>query len=138
MAETAETAVRVKTAEMEVTAVMLAQVPTQMAVMAEMEAQTEPMEGVVATEEAGIIHPVVMVVTVAVTETGETEGMLVLAAMEMAATAVMGVKTAEMAETAVMVTDPVMAETEAMRVLAASAVRLAAAGVREDMMVLPG
>ncbi|MGC0840403.1 hypothetical protein [Pantoea agglomerans] len=134
----AETAVRVKTAEMEVTAVMLAQVPTQMAVMAEMEAQTEPMEGVVATEEAGIIHPVVMVVTVAVTETGETEGMLVLAAMEMAATAVMGVKTAEMAETAVMVTDPVMAETEAMRVLAASAVRLAAAGVREDMMVLPG
>jgi len=63
MAETAETAVRVKTAEMEVTAVMLAQVPTQMAVMAEMEAQTEPMEGVVATEEAGIIHPVVMVVT---------------------------------------------------------------------------
>ena len=66
-----------------------------------------------------------MVATVAVTETGETEGMLVLAAMEMAATAVM-------------VTDPVMAETEAMRVLAASAVRLAAAGVREDMMVLPG
>lgn len=64
MAETAETAVRVKTAEMEVTAVMLAQVPTQMAVMAEMEAQTEPMEGVVATEEAGIIHPVVMVVMV--------------------------------------------------------------------------
>ncbi|MGC0835767.1 hypothetical protein WKH27_11890 [Pantoea agglomerans] len=63
MAETAETAVRVKTAEMEVTAVMLAQVPTQMAVMAEMEAQTEPMEGMVATEEAGIIHPVVMVVT---------------------------------------------------------------------------
>ncbi|MBD8142834.1 hypothetical protein [Pantoea agglomerans] len=59
----AETAVRVKTAEMEVTAVMLAQVPTQMAVMAEMEAQTEPMEGMVATEEAGIIHPVVMVVT---------------------------------------------------------------------------
>lgn len=42
---------------------MLAQVPTQMAVMAEMEAQTEPMEGMVATEEAGIIHPVVMVVT---------------------------------------------------------------------------
>lgn len=63
MAETAETAVRVKTAEMEVTAVMLAQVPTQMAVMAEMEAQTEPMEGMVATEEAGVIHPVVMVVT---------------------------------------------------------------------------
>lgn len=63
MAETAETAVRVKTAEMEVTAVMLAQVPTQMAVMAEMAAQTEPMEGMVATEEAGIIHPVVMVVT---------------------------------------------------------------------------
>lgn len=81
---------------------------------------------------------VATVATVAVTETGETEGMLVLAAMEMAATAVMGVKTAEMAETAVMVTDPVMAETEAMRVLAASAVRLAAAGVREDMMVLPG
>ncbi|MBE5681785.1 hypothetical protein [Pantoea agglomerans] len=67
MAETAETAVRVKTAEMEVTAVMLAQVPTQMAVMAEMEAQTEPMEGVVATEEAGIIHPVVMVVMVVTT-----------------------------------------------------------------------
>lgn len=44
---------------------MLAQVPTQMAVMAEMEAQTEPMEGVVATEEAGIIHPVVMVVMAA-------------------------------------------------------------------------
>ncbi|SUC48704.1 hypothetical protein [Pantoea agglomerans] len=64
MAETAETAVRVKTAEMEVTAVMLAQVPTQMAVMAEMEAQTEQMEGMVATEEAGIIHPVVMVVMV--------------------------------------------------------------------------
>lgn len=63
MAETAETAVRVKTAEMEVTAVMLAQVPTQMAVMAEMEAQTEPMEGMVGTEEAGIIPPVVMVVT---------------------------------------------------------------------------
>lgn len=80
---------------------------------------------------------VATVVTVAVTETGETEGMLVLAAMEMAATAVMGVKTAEMEETEVMVTDPVMAETEAMRVLAASAVRLAAAGVREDMMVLP-
>lgn len=84
---------------------------------------------------------VATVVTVAVTETGETEGMLVLAAMEMAATAVMGVKTAETEETEeteVMVTDPVMAETEAMRVLAASAVRLAAAGVREDMMVLPG
>lgn len=81
---------------------------------------------------------VATVATVAVTETGETEGMLVLAAMEMAATAVMGVKTAEMAETEVMVTDPVMAETEAMRVPAASAVRLAAAGVREDMMVLPG
>jgi len=78
------------------------------------------------------------VATVVVTETGETEGMLVLAATVMAATAGMGVKTAEMAETEVMVTDPVMAETEAMRVLAASAVRLAAAGVREDMMVLPG
>lgn len=128
MAETAETAVRVKTAEMEVTAVMLAQVPTQMAVMAEMEAQTEPMEGMVATEEAGIIHPVVMVVTAVMAE----------AMVVMAATAVMGVKTAEMEETEVMVTDPVMAETEAMRVPAASAVRLAAAGVREDMMVLPG
>jgi len=65
MAETAETAVRVKTAEMEVTAVMLAQVPTQMAVMAEMEAQTEQMEGMVATEEAGIIHPVVTAVMAA-------------------------------------------------------------------------
>lgn len=75
MAETAETAVRVKTAEMEVTAVMLAQVPTQMAVMAEMEAQTEPMEGMVATEEAGIIHPVVMVVTAVM-----AEAMVVMAA----------------------------------------------------------
>ncbi|MEN4743406.1 hypothetical protein ABEH08_21765 [Pantoea agglomerans] len=81
---------------------------------------------------------VATVVTVAVTETGETEGMLVLAATEMAATAVMGVKTAEMEETEVMVMDQVMAETEAMRGLAASAVRVAAAGVREDMMVLPG
>lgn len=85
------TVVRVKTAEMAVTAVTLARVPTQ---MAEMEAQTEPMEGIVATEEAGIIHPAVMVMvaTVAVMETGETEGMPVLAATEMAATAVMGGK----------------------------------------------
>ncbi|MSE19489.1 hypothetical protein GKC49_31625, partial [Pantoea agglomerans] len=45
MAETAETVVRVKTEEMAVTAVMLAQVPTPMAVMAVMAAQTEPMEG---------------------------------------------------------------------------------------------
>lgn len=80
----------------------------------------------------------VTVVTVAVTETGETEGMLVLAATEMAATAVMVVKTEEMEGTAVMVTDQVMAETEAMRVLAASAGRVAVAGMREDMMVLPG
>ena len=48
-----------------------------------------------------------------------------------------------MAETAVMLAQAPtqmaeMAETEAMPVLAASAVRLAAAGVREDMMVLPG
>ncbi|WP_263056573.1 hypothetical protein [Pantoea agglomerans] len=64
MAETAETVVRVKTEEMAVTAVMLAQVPTPMAVMAVMAAQTEPMEGMVATEEAGIIHPVVMAVMV--------------------------------------------------------------------------
>ncbi|MGF9657981.1 hypothetical protein AAIH18_11040 [Pantoea agglomerans] len=78
MAETAETAVRVKTAEMEVTAVMLAQVPTQMAVMAEMEAQTEPMEGMVATEEAGIIHPVVMVVMVVTAVMAEA--MVVMAA----------------------------------------------------------
>ncbi|WIL44289.1 hypothetical protein QPJ96_19815 (plasmid) [Pantoea agglomerans] len=95
MVETAVTVVRVKTAEMAVT---LARVPTQMVEMAEMEAQTEPMEGMVATEEAGIIHPAVMVVvavmvaTVAVMETGETEGMPVLAATEMAATAVMGGK----------------------------------------------
>ncbi|WP_312118270.1 hypothetical protein [Pantoea vagans] len=81
---------------------------------------------------------VATVVTVAVMETGETEGMRVLAATEMAATAVMGVKTAEMAETEVMVTNQVMAETAAMRVQAASAVRVAVAGVREDMMVLPG
>ncbi|MCX2202335.1 hypothetical protein ABEI17_20290 [Pantoea agglomerans] len=64
--------------------------------------------------------------------------MLVLAATEMAATAVMVVKTEEMEGTAVMVTDQVMAETEAMRVLAASAGRVAVAGMREDMMVLPG
>lgn len=125
---------------MAVTAVTLARVPTQMAEMAEMEAQTEPMEGMVATEEAGIIHPAVMVMvaTMAVMETGETEGMPVLAATEMAATAVMGGKTAEMVETEVMVTDQVMAETAAMPLQAASAVRVAAAGVREDMMVLPG
>ena len=77
-------------------------------------------------------------VMVAVMEMGETEVMQVLAATEMAATAVMEVKTEEMAETEVMVTDQVMAETEGMRGLAASAVRVAAAGVRVDMMVLPG
>nr|WP_237566737.1 hypothetical protein [Pantoea vagans] len=49
-----------------------------------------------------------------------------------------GGKTAEMVETEVMVTDQVMAETAAMPLQAASAVRVAAAGVREDMMVLPG
>jgi len=38
MVETAETVVRVKTEGMAVTAVMLAQAPTQMAEMAEMEA----------------------------------------------------------------------------------------------------
>ncbi|QCA06674.1 hypothetical protein [Pantoea vagans] len=59
MVETVVTVVRVKTAEMVVTALTLARVPTQ---MAEMEAQTEPMEGMVATEEAGIIHPAVMAV----------------------------------------------------------------------------
>ncbi|MGC0796201.1 hypothetical protein WKH08_23285 [Pantoea agglomerans] len=80
----------------------------------------------------------VVTVAVAVMETGEMEGMRVLAATEMAATAVMGVKTAEMAETEGMVTDQVMAETAAMRGQAASADRVAAAGVREDMMVLPG
>jgi len=62
MAETAETVVRVKTEGMAETAVMQAQAPTQMAEMAEMEAQTGPMEGMVATEEVGIIHPAVMVV----------------------------------------------------------------------------
>lgn len=56
------TVVRVKTAEMAVTAETLARVPTQMAEMAAMEVQTEPMEGMVVTEEAGIIHPAVMVV----------------------------------------------------------------------------
>ncbi|SFO08251.1 hypothetical protein SAMN05428971_2839 [Candidatus Pantoea varia] len=81
---------------------------------------------------------VATVVMVAVTETGEMVEMLVLAVTEMAATAVMEVKTEEMAETEVMVTDQVMAETEAMRVLAASVVRVAAAGIREDMMVPPG
>ncbi|MEJ5064466.1 MULTISPECIES: hypothetical protein [Erwinia] len=64
MVETAGTVVRVKTEGMAVTAAMLGQAPTQMAEMVEMEAQTEPMEGMVATEEAGIIHPVVMVVMV--------------------------------------------------------------------------
>ncbi|WP_421671762.1 hypothetical protein [Rahnella sp. EDr1-12] len=53
-----------KTEGMAVTAAMLGPAPTQMAEMVEMEAQTEPMEGMVATEEAGIIHPVVTVVTV--------------------------------------------------------------------------
>lgn len=67
MVETAGTVVRVKTEGMAVTAVMLAQAPIQMAEMAEMAAQTEPM-----------------------------------------------------------------------RVLAASAGRVAVAGMREDMMVLPG
>jgi hypothetical protein len=81
---------------------------------------------------------VATVVTVAVKETAETEGMLALAATEMAATAVMEVRTEETEGTAVMVTDQVMEETEAMRVLAASAVRVAVAGMREDMMVLPG
>jgi len=58
-------------------------------------------------------------VMVAVTETGETEGMLVLAATEMAATAVMGVKTGEMEVTEAMVMVQVMEETEATRVQAA-------------------
>ncbi|MGP4038131.1 hypothetical protein [Pantoea agglomerans] len=59
MVETAGTVVRAKTEGMAVTAVMLVQAPTQ---MAEMAALTEPMEGMVATEEAGTTHPVVMVV----------------------------------------------------------------------------
>ncbi|WP_288474414.1 hypothetical protein [uncultured Pantoea sp.] len=86
----------------------------------------------------GQMATVVMVVTVAVTEMGETEVMQVLVATEMAETEVMGVKTEEMAETEVMVTDQVMAEMEAMRVPAALAVRVAVAGVRAGMMVLPG
>lgn len=60
MVETAETVGRVKTAGMAVTVVMLAQVPIPMGGMAEMEAQTEPMEGMVAKEEAEIIHPAAM------------------------------------------------------------------------------
>lgn len=59
MVETAGAVVRVKTEGMAVTAVMLVQAPAQ---MAEMAAQTEPMEGMVAMEEVGITHPVVMVV----------------------------------------------------------------------------
>ncbi|WP_331843234.1 hypothetical protein [Pantoea agglomerans] len=65
MVETAGTVVRAKTEGMAVTAVMLVQAPTQMAEMAEMAALTEPMEGMVATEEAGTTHPVVMAVIAA-------------------------------------------------------------------------
>lgn len=49
MVETAGTVVRGKTEGMAVTAVMLAQAPTQMVEMAEMAAQTEPMRALAAS-----------------------------------------------------------------------------------------
>ncbi|QDX30033.1 hypothetical protein [Dickeya poaceiphila] len=53
--------VPVKPGEKEVTAGMRVQVQTRTAGMEEMAAQTELMVAMVGTEEAAIIHPVVMV-----------------------------------------------------------------------------